>query len=1189
MKIPTNAMANSASIKVQESYTTAEISTYVTSATRHQILMAGYKRNLVIVCCLLLIGACILPAALKAQVNAVEFGKNRVQFKKFKWQYYQTKNFNVYYNQGGQELAKFVAQSAEKELPQIETAAEYSLQRRANIVLYNSYADMVQSNIGLGTDWQNTTGTTKLVNNKMVVYFDADHYKLRHQVRTGIAQVLTDNVLFGEDLGEVAGNQALLDLPKWLTDGYVAYLAENWSTDLDDDLKSEILSGDYKNFNRFVFARPEIAGHGFWYYIEEKYKKENVTYLLYLARIYKNLNKACMQVCKKKFKDVLADFMEYENDKYYNDIARRKAYPKGSYVEGFDVNKRLDYFRFNVNPNKRNNSYVVMQYKKGIVRVIYNDEDVNKTLLKYGVRSYKNEINPNYPLMAWDPKGTRITVLYTAEGKINMFVYDIVTKIKQYKLDLTKEFDLVQDISYINNSNTLLLTAVKDGHTDIFTLDLQKEKVKQITNDVYDDRDASFVAFPNKTGILFASNRPTATAKGGDTSLPSDNHYNVFLITNFGDKPELNQITQLSHLKYGDARSPMQYNQNHFTFVSDENGVGNRYAGFFTTKAEGLDTLVLISGEILRNPSPKQVDSTLKLYKKTDVDSVAVVAVSADSAYTFPISNYESKLYETRIAGDNNQVSEVTRQSDEKVLYKLKINEDALRRRNITVPPTEYMKKKMAEYKIANAEKGLRTTDTPPADTAKKQDDFFQSEFAKEKPDSAALAAKAADATLESENAAILKAIKLYPYKPPKFYVESGSAGFNNSVLVNRYQAFGGAKQSGPIRLSSSTPLNGLTRIGTSELMEDVKITGAYKISTNLKDNEWFANYQNLKRRIDWGVSYYRNVETVTFTDTSGTVGYPGRSFTNLYQANVAYPFDIHKSIRFSSGIRSDKDVISGVDPFSLTYPNNKKLYSVSHLEYVYDNTLNPTMNIWNGLRYKAYFDWNYQVNKLVSSDGPQTFNLGFDARYYYPIFQNFIWAGRAAGDFSWGNQKMIYYLGGVDGWLMFGQNQKIDNNTGALIKERYYNSSTPVANDQDYAFQSLAVNMRGYIQNVANGNNAVVINSEFRLPVFSTLLKRPINNAFLRNFQLIQFTDFGTAWNGGYNSIKRPSTYFTNLDNNVTVIVKAGGVGPFAGGYGFGARSTLLGYFLKFDAGWPMSGFFKGKPIMYFAMGLDF
>ncbi|MEI7735251.1 MAG: hypothetical protein WCI49_07270 [Ferruginibacter sp.] len=1132
--------------------------------------------------CAAVLAICLLPMGLKAQVNAVEFGKNRVQFKKFKWQYYQTRNFNVYYNQGGEELAKFIAQSAEKELPQIETAAEYSLQRRANIVLYNSYADMLQSNIGLGFDWQTNSGTTKLVNNKMVVYFDADHYKLRLQIRQGIAQVLTDNVLFGDDLGEVAGNQALLDLPKWLTDGYVTYLAENWSTDLDDELKSEILSGNYKNFNRFVFARPELAGHAFWYYIEERYKKENVTYMLYLARIYKNLNKACMQVCKKKFKDVLNEFMIYEDDKYYKDITKRKAYPKGSYIEGFDINKRLDYFRFSVNPNKRNNSYVVSQFRKGIVRVIYNDEDVNKTLLKFGVRSYKNEINPNYPLMAWDPKGTRIAVLYTAEGKINLFVYDVVTKIKQYKLDLTKDFDLVQNFSYINNSNTLLITAVKNGHTDIFTYDLQKEKVKQITNDVYDDQDASFVAFPNKTGIIFASNRPTPYAKGGDTSLPSDNHYNVFLITNFGDKPELNQITQLSHLKYGNARLPMQYNVNHFTFVSDENGVGNRYAGFFTTKAEGLDTMVLIGGEILRNPSAKEVDSTLRVYRKTDVDSVAIVAVSSDSAYTFPLTNYETKLYETKIAGDNNQVSEVTRQADEKVLYKLKINEDALRRRNVTAQPTEYMKKKMAEYKLASAEKNMQNN-MPGADTAKKQDDFFQSEFANEKKDSSEIAA--ANAEKEPGNVSVLKTIKHFPYKPPKFYVENAAGGFNNSVLINRYQSYGGALQSGPIRLNASTPLTGLVRIGTSELMEDVKITGAYKISTNLKDNEWYVNYQNLKRRLDWGVSYYRNVQQITFGTNLGD--FPGKEFTNMYQANISYPFDKNKSIRLTTGLRSDKDIFSAVNPISLIQDEDKKVFSVTHLEYLYDNTLNPTMNIWNGMRYKIYLDWNRQVNKVLSSDGPNTYNVGFDFRYYYPIFQNFIWAGRAAGDFSFGNQKIIYYLGGVDGWMMFGPNQKTDPTTGELIKERYYNSNNIPASDQDYAFQSLSGNLRGFIQNVANGNNTIVMNSEFRLPVFSTLLKRPINNAFLRNLQLVQFIDMGNAWNGAYNKLQRPSiTYGTG---SVQVKIKAGGVGPLAGGYGFGLRSTLLGYFLKLDAGWPMNGFFKNKPIMYFAMGLDF
>ena len=200
------------------------------------------------------------------------------------------------------------------------------------------------------------------------------------------------------------------------------------------------------------------------------------------------------------------------------------------------------------------------------------------------------------------------------------------------------------------------------------------------------------------------------------------------------------------------------------------------------------------------------------------------------------------------------------------------------------------------------------------------------------------------------------------------------------------------------------------------------------------------------------------------------------------------------------------------------------------------------------------------------------TFNFGFDGRHYLPIYRNFIWAVRTAADFSWGAQKIIYYAGGVDGWL----------------SPKFNNQNTP-APDQNYAFQSLAVNLRGFNQNVANGNNAFVINSEFRLPVFATLFNKPINNAFLRNFQLVQFADLGTAWNGKYDKLERPNTVYTGSDPAISFRTKAGGIGPFAGGYGFGARSTLLGYFLKLDAAWEMNGIFKGKPIWYFALGFDF
>jgi hypothetical protein len=1125
----------------------------------------------------------ISGTSLTAQVSSVEYGKNRLQFKKFNWQYYQTKNFNTYFNQAGQDIAKYVAQVAEKELPSLENFTEYSLQRRTNIVIYNNFNDLQQSNIGLGLDWQNTGGVTKLVNNKMIVYYNGDHNNLRKQIREGIARVLTENVLFGDDLGEFASNQTLLDLPPWLTEGYIAYAGENWSTALDDDLKSEMLSGNYKKFYQFAFDKPLLAGHAFWYYIEEKYKKENVSYLLYLARIYKNLNKACQQIAKKKFKDVLADFMEFEDTKYSKDISRRRNYPKGNEITSVTIGKRKDYFHFNVNPNKRNGSFAVVQYKKGQYRLLLNEEDKDKTLLKFGVRSNADEINPNYPMMAWDPKGTRLSVLYGEEGRIKLFVFDVITRVKPYKRDLTDLFDQVQDMTYMLDSKQLLFTAVKNGHTDIFTYDIENEKLKQVTNDIYDDLDASFVAFPNKTGIIFASNRPSPAAKSSDTVLPN-NRFNIFLITDFAtNKPELNQISQLTNLKFGKARFPTQYNNNHFTFVSDENGVGNRYAGFFTTASAGLDTLVLIGDDILRNPSAKDVDSLLRVYKKNDVDSIAVVSVTNDSAYVFPLTNYASSLRETRVAGDNNQVSEVTRQSDEKILYKLKIDENTLRRRNLNAAPTTYMKRLIQEDKIARGE----ATIYQKSDSTNKQEDIFQNEFSNEKKDSADNANKISQFT-EPLKPSVLSTAKLFTYKPLKFSTDYLVSGFNNSVLVNRFQQYQGG--SGPVTLASSTALNGIVRIGASDIMEDHKFSGGYRLSSNLKDNDWLFQFQNLRKRIDWGFTYYRNVQQNVLTLQLDSLPPPttfiGKLISNLYQANLSYPFDVARSIRVNVGVRSDRAVVTAFEPLTLESPDFKRLYGLLHIEYVYDNTLNPAQNIWNGIRYKAYIDWNTQLDKLKNADGRFTFNAGFDARAYYPIYRNFIWAGRAAGDFSWGNQKMIYYLGGADNWLMFGNNEKVNKNTGE-INYRYFNRDNPPDPDQDYAFQSLAVNMRGFIQNIANGNNAMVINSELRLPVFTTFFNKPVNNALLRNFQLTQFIDLGTAWNGKFDKIKRPNTVYGQPP--VQVNIKIGGIGPFIGGYGFGARSTLLGYFIKADAGWPMVGLFKGKPIWYFSLGLDF
>lgn len=1125
-----------------------------------------------------------------AQVNTVTYGKNRIQYKKFNWKFYQTPNFNAYYNEGGADLAKFVVQVAEEELIDIENFIEYGLQRRANIIIYNSYDDFKTSNIGLGNDWQQSSGgLTKLVNNKVVVFFDGNHANLRKQVRQGIAKILTDNLLFGDDLGEIASNQALLDLPKWLTDGYISYVAERWSTNLDNDLKNAIMGGTYKNFYHFAFDKPMLAGHAFWWFIDEKYKRENVTYFLYLARLYKNLNSASQKICKKKFKDVLSEFMEFQDTKYMEDLRKRRNAPRGrlSIVEETTPNK--DFFRFQANPNPKSSDYAYVQFKNGIytVKLIQNFDDP-KTLVKYGVRTNVGDINPNYPVIAWDPKGTRLLVMHWSNGKIQMFIYDLVNRIKKFKQQVTG-VDQILDANFMLNSNTLLMSCVKNGRTDIFTYDIEKDKLTQMTNDIYDDLDPTFVSFPNRSGIIFSSNRPSSDASKADTALPSRYPFNIYMIDNF-NKSEIKQISKLTDVKRGNARFPMQYNTNHFTFVSDENGIHNRWAGFFSTSRDGLDTLYYIGDEVLRNPTLKEFDSTLMAWQKQEPDSVSFFQVYKDSTYTFPITNYASSLQETRIAGDRGQVTETRQEGEFKFLYKLRVDSITLRNRNVNLKPSNYMNKLITWDKVA---KGKAITTTKPngaavpttlpgipattIDTAGRKK--FQTEFDDEPADTTtSVLTTAPDG--DAMPPTLLERSKLFNYRL-KFNADYVLAGVTNNVLVNRYQPYQGG--SGPVQLNNGNDVNWSFRVGVADLFEDIKFIGGYRFGFSLNDKDAFLSFQNYRRRLDWGFTYYRSNVTNFNNFFTGIFNILNNNvITNIYQVNVAYPINEVKSIRAQIGYRTDRGVLrpfnkfnGGPEPAALDLSDSTASTLLGKIEYVHDNTINPAQNIYNGLRYKVYFESTMPMGKTSSIKGKTTYVFGFDARHYLKIYRNFIWATRASADFSFGTARMLYYLGGVDGW----------------VNPRFNDANRP-APDATYAFQTLAVNMRGFNQNVANGNNAVVINSELRLPVFTTFFNSPINNAFLRNFQLVQFFDLGAAWNGAYNGIKRPVSVYrdeANPNNPVTVRVKAGGIGPFAGGYGFGARSMLLGYFLKFDAAWEMNGIFRGKPIYYFALGLDF
>jgi outer membrane protein assembly factor BamA len=283
----------------------------------------------------------------------------------------------------------------------------------------------------------------------------------------------------------------------------------------------------------------------------------------------------------------------------------------------------------------------------------------------------------------------------------------------------------------------------------------------------------------------------------------------------------------------------------------------------------------------------------------------------------------------------------------------------------------------------------------------------------------------------------------------------------------------------------------------------------------------------------------------------------------------VSYPLDRRRRIGLHLGLRQDVLDFKAEDTLSLTFsPQNKSYWSMSRLEYVFDNSIVRMTNIREGFRWKVYAEY---LKGLGGEAKGGFYNLGVDFRYYKRLYRNSIFAIRVASAHSEGDQHVLYFLGGVDGWLS------------------PRSSTTPPDPGENYAFQALASPLRGYEQNARNGNSYGLVNMELRVPILNTFLKRPIQSSFLRNMQLCGFTDAGSAWNGWLpNSSNTSRTYnLTSVQTPVYLQLNSQQSHGFAVGYGAGLRTTLLGYFARVDAAWNIEG--RRKPIWYVAIGLDF
>ncbi len=1163
---------------------------------------------------------------LRGQGTEVLFGKNRVQHHEFDWMEYESPNFIAYWYAGGRTLGQAAIQIAEMDFEEIQNLMEHRINKKIQLIIYNDLTDLKQSNIGSEETFVNTGGQTKIVGNKVFVYFDGNHTNFRKQVREGIARVYMNTMMFGSNLQEIVQNAVLLNLPEWFTEGLVAYIGEEWNTDLDDQLRDAFLNERYEDFEDFVDANPRLAGQSMWYFISQNYGKATVSNLLYLTRINRSVENGFLYVLGTTYYRTTETWYSFYEKKYKNEKLNGQL-PSKNKIE-IKNKRKLPLSQFKISPDGKRFAYVSNEIGKFKVYVQDLETGKRKLILKGGHRNPFQATDYNYPLLEWNPNNQELAIIYEKRDVIQFLLYNTETG-EPFEDVLAPQYQRIFSMDYLN-AKDLIFSAMVNGYSDIFKYRTTNRQTSRITNDFWDDLDATVVKIDGKNGILFSSNRQDSvlTKMRLDTILPIQ----TFDIYYHSLEPDNDELVRVTNTPTANERNPMLLDSTYFAYLSDDSGIYNRYTGYLKDYIAYYEKYIYLKDgeEIILHQ-----DSTLNIDKKL-IDSTITKPVIKKYALTFPNTSYNRNIIEFNTSPLSQKIGEAVYNNGIYEYYfddidrnqkKFPLNTSYMQQIVKTYITEQRIQEEQAQIKAV--EKELKeqnkiefVTEFPEDKIAAREledttqlnmnYDFFQSDFKEDLLKKKKVEKKIVEKEIitdEGEKETVVESLivktspslnaieeieGIHKFRQSrvtpsrlKFRTNHITTQLDNGLLFGGLDSYAGNRfTNSGINNRLTTPPPGIFLKGSVEdLFEDYELEGGVRVPTTFNGAEYFVVFKDKKNRLDKYYSFYHRSQSNTLdVPPNGALPtqytpYRTRSATDLGTFEARYPLDIFTSIRGIVTLRNDKFHYYAIDDFSLNSPLENEQRVGLKLEYVFDNTLDVSLNIKNGSRYKFYTEIIKGFDLQLKDELKLEFNKGFmtlvglDARHYERLGKHSIIAGRIAAATSFGSEKILYYLGGVNNSLFPS-----------------FNTTIPIPNSDEFAYQTLATNIRGFKQNIRNGNSFALANVELRVPVFKYLYRRSIRSGFIRNFQVIGFFDVGTAWQGTspFDDDNPLNTVFVESADAISVQVNYFR-DPIVAGYGVGLRTTIFGYFLKVDYARGIETKVIQKPRWHFSMGTDF
>ena len=1080
------------------------------------------------------------------QQSRESFGQNRVQYEYFDWRYYSTTNFDVYFYGKSDKIAQNVAVYLEDEFTRITEVIGHSPYFKAKVFLYNSVNDLQQSNIGVNKKSYRVGGQTNFTKSFVEVANPGSIEGLKVNLVTEVSSLVLSDMVFGGSLSDMWQNTYLMNLPSWFVLGASEYLAKGWDIEMDDKIRDLIISGKVKKLSSLTPAQSVIAGQSIWNFIVENYGKSNLNQILNLVRVTRNEEKSISFTLGVSFKQVLLEWQQYYT-KMVESVEKSYASPDETYMAGKLKDEEI-YSAVKLSPDGNKMAYAINDEGKYNV---YIQDLTTKRKTKVFTGGYKllnQKVDNSNPLLDWADDNTLGIISY-AKGKDVLWLFDVTTGNKIPAL--LDKFDQISSFCFSGNGRLAALSATRNGKTDLYLLSVRRNKIRQLTNDYFDDLTPTFV--PGTNTILFSSNRETDTIRSNVHEFKAfTNNYNIYAFDLDTTKNVLARLTNTISKDF----APTAEDNSTVYYLSDQKGIVNLF----------------------------KYDIQHKIYSQ--------------------ITNFENNIirYDINFSKSNGTFT-MRRGLREKLYYlpQVKLKENVFT--PLTPRQVQFQAKYLSQRRLLKASKKRskplsidltpkikepqpQDTTVVNADSLVVDNDSLHVKSDRLVLDSVQFANDRTKTKPVKENDGLTDIINTDDYVFDQEIVKKAET--SESFLSNYRRVFKeDNKPVGPLpyetRFSADNmitswvidPIRGfgiLLETQMNDILQNHKFYGGVMTTTNLKSADIFAEYQYLEQHIDYKLRFDRNVWFMDYGEELRQ-----RYSKNKFEVGASLPFGPKSRVSVNPFFMLTR--YQDLNFFNLIpNPENASKNFNSYLgvstEFVYDNTTVMGQNMIAGTRMKVRFTHNESLTNRSRSFE----NFSIDFRHYQKIHRSLVLASRMFYGSFFGRYKHNYLLGGMDNWLF-----KNEHEATAPWKPE-----VSVENNDLY-FLEHVTSLRGFNYNTFHGTNTLLFNFELRWPLVRYFYNGPIRSNFLSNLQLVGFFDIGSAWTGVSPFNRNNSISIVTVGDNTFEAEIQTFKNPWLMGYGAGLRSVILGYFMKFDLAWPIEDNTAGSTKFYVTLGHDF